>query len=201
MSHLSAEEFVDLIDDALPPPRRAHLESCAACRGEAGVLGVVLARSAAAADVPEPSPLFWDHLSARVREGIEAPPARSWRDWAGWRGAAWTAGLASLALASLIIFETAPRAPLPESPRPAAATTAPPVDGRSDRRSRRPGERRGLGARPQRRRPGRGRCGARRRNQHAARRRRADGSRIVGARTVGAGAPAAGRARTARSGA
>lgn len=35
------------------------------------------------AEVPEPSPLFWDHLSSRVSRAVEAdarlPPARPWR--------------------------------------------------------------------------------------------------------------------------
>jgi hypothetical protein len=34
------------------------------------------------ADVPEPSPLFWDHLSARIGERIDAESDRSW--WQAW---------------------------------------------------------------------------------------------------------------------
>lgn len=76
MSHLSPPEFVDLAEGVLAPARAAHLDTCDSCRAQAA--GVDDALRAAAADdlVPEPSPLFWEHLSARVREGIDAAPRR-----------------------------------------------------------------------------------------------------------------------------
>jgi hypothetical protein len=54
--------------------------------------------------VPEPSPLFWDHLSARVREGIDgAKPATSWSVF-GWlhRGSAPWAVFAALVVLLIV---------------------------------------------------------------------------------------------------
>lgn len=76
MKHLSRAEFVDLIESSqtLPPDRVRHLEACDECREEAATLRTV---RALAADDPasEPSPLFWDHFSARVSERLRIEPA------------------------------------------------------------------------------------------------------------------------------
>ena len=77
MSHLSPSELVDLAEGTLDPARAAHTSACDACRAQAAVVRDALLMTATSGDVPEPSPLFWDHLSARVREGIAAPPPRS----------------------------------------------------------------------------------------------------------------------------
>ncbi len=72
MSHLTPEEFVDAVDGTLGPlsdDRLRHLKGCVRCRDELASLGATL-RDTRAADIPEPSPLFWDHLSRRVRERI-----------------------------------------------------------------------------------------------------------------------------------
>jgi hypothetical protein len=37
-----------------------------------------LIEEVSAADVPEPSPLFWNHFAARVNAAIDAPPPRAW---------------------------------------------------------------------------------------------------------------------------
>jgi hypothetical protein len=74
--HLTPEELIDSRERQLPPARQAHADACAICRAELAQLDEML-RDVAAVDVPEPSPLFWDHLSARIRERIdhEPPPA------------------------------------------------------------------------------------------------------------------------------
>jgi hypothetical protein len=85
--HLSRDERLLALDGALDggldAARRAHLDTCAACRSEIEALGGVLAR-VRAVDVPEPSPLFWDHLARRVGDAIAQEPAparrRAW--WA-----------------------------------------------------------------------------------------------------------------------
>jgi len=74
MSHLTDLELIAAIEDAaardLPAARRRHLDACESCRGRADDLrGVIVA--AADAAVPEPSPLFWQHFSTRVRQGID----------------------------------------------------------------------------------------------------------------------------------
>jgi len=75
MKHLSPSEFVDYVDGALDPERTAHIAACGVCRREAEALRATV-HEASIADAPEPSPLFWDHLRARVREEIAAPAPR-----------------------------------------------------------------------------------------------------------------------------
>jgi hypothetical protein len=84
MTHLTADEIVDALDGALESVRHAHLETCAACRTELEQLAGTLS-AARSATIPEPSPLFWDHLSRRVRATIDdEPPVRRWPLWLRW---------------------------------------------------------------------------------------------------------------------
>jgi len=85
MSHLSRSEIVDLVEETLPQERAAHLDLCAACRDEFETIRAAL-RDVEAVDVPDPSPLFWEHLQARVREGVANAPRRSAWDWLRVRG-------------------------------------------------------------------------------------------------------------------
>jgi hypothetical protein len=71
--HLTPEELVDSLDRAISPARQAHVDSCPACRAERVRLDAVV-RNVAAVEVPEPSPLFWDHLSGRIREIVAREP-------------------------------------------------------------------------------------------------------------------------------
>jgi hypothetical protein len=84
MTHLTPDEFIDLVDNALPAERREHVAACARCRQEAAQLRALLSE-VRASDVPEPSPLFWDHFSARVQAaiGAEIVPRRvaRWFEW------------------------------------------------------------------------------------------------------------------------
>jgi hypothetical protein len=110
--HLSPDELIDLAEDARAEAAVPHLQSCEVCRHQVVALRATMS-TAAGIDVPEPSPLFWDHLSHRVREGIdreEVPAARpAWRALAArgsWRG--WTiAGVAAAVIVS--IYVTTPR--------------------------------------------------------------------------------------------
>lgn len=77
--HLRDTEFVDFAEGTLAGPRAAHLDSCAECRAHAEDVAAAL-RAVSAVDTPEPSPLFWDHFSARVRESV----AHETPDRAGW---------------------------------------------------------------------------------------------------------------------
>lgn len=96
--HLRDTEFIDLLDGTLPETRRAHLAGCRECRDTAAALAGA-AQDAACLDVPEPSPLFWDHLSARVTDAVAKEPGPSWRLWRvpAMTRPAWT-GLAAVAL-------------------------------------------------------------------------------------------------------
>ena len=98
-THLSESEFVDLIEETLEARRAAHVESCASCREQAGALRAML-RDTASLDVPEPSPLFWEHFAARVRGDIASERAGGRSGWA-WTGARRLAPFA--AVAALII--------------------------------------------------------------------------------------------------
>jgi hypothetical protein len=104
MSHLSSSEFVDLAEQTLEPRRAAHAETCAACRAQASIVRDALQATRAAGAVPEPSPLFWDHLSARVRDGIARQPPR--RFGLGWGFRGFQPDVAVVALAVVIFSVT-----------------------------------------------------------------------------------------------
>lgn len=81
--HLNAEDIVDIAEGTRNEATVPHLASCDACRQQVTDLRAMLS-AASEVDVPEPSPLFWDHFSARVRDAVaaEAVPRRSWfGDW------------------------------------------------------------------------------------------------------------------------
>jgi len=69
----------------------------------------------AAGAVPEPSPLFWNHLSARVRETVAAEPipAAWWMVY--WRPIAMAVGTAGL-VAFVMLRTHAPAVPAPVAP-------------------------------------------------------------------------------------
>jgi len=63
------------------------------------------------ADVPEPSPLFWEHLSQRVHDAVAAQPVPS-RSWFGRVNFAWAAGIvATLAVMLLAVTASVHRQP------------------------------------------------------------------------------------------
>jgi hypothetical protein len=109
MTHLSPEQLLDVADGTRPDDEFPHLQSCATCAREvAGLRGTIDA--AAEVDIPEPSPLFWTHLSQRVRDavageepgstdpkrvGLQAVPQAFARGW--WRLAKATAVAAVVA--------------------------------------------------------------------------------------------------------
>ena len=80
MTHLSPEALLDVAEGTVPTDRHPHLAECRRCRDRLAELQAAIA--AIAVDVPEPSPLFWDHLSARVREATAAEPTPHEPWWA-----------------------------------------------------------------------------------------------------------------------
>jgi anti-sigma-K factor RskA len=86
MRHLTSEQLVDAAEGAPIESSSAHLETCEACQRRLTELQALRAAAADAGDVPEPSPLFWDHLSARVHDAVGAAgvPRAAW-----WRPSAW----------------------------------------------------------------------------------------------------------------
>jgi len=81
MGHLTSGELVDLAEGSRDDRAMPHLAACDVCRRQLAELRAMVSVGDlnAGGDVPEPSPLFWDHLSARVHDGVrnERVPARA----------------------------------------------------------------------------------------------------------------------------
>jgi hypothetical protein len=115
MGHLSPEVLLDLAEGA-PAAADAHLAVCATCRGEVEALRSTIAL-AQSATVPEPSPLFWDHLSARVKTAVEADALRQ-PAWAFTRSG-WFGGVLAIAAAlviAVVLVSRGPSAPVVGEP-------------------------------------------------------------------------------------
>ena len=97
--HLTPEELLDLAEGTRASSSAPHLVTCATCRQQLDDLRGVLA--SIDVPVPEPSPLFWDHLSAQVRERVaaEGAPASTWFGLGRW---AW--GLTAAMSAAVVVF-------------------------------------------------------------------------------------------------
>ena len=84
MIHLTPEQFVDIADGVLAESGSEvapHLATCVECRQQLADMRAVMTE-VADVESPAPSPLFWDQLSARVRDAVaEESPRRSWRVW------------------------------------------------------------------------------------------------------------------------
>jgi hypothetical protein len=87
MAHLTSDQLIDLVEGTQPESSAPHLRACSACRRQLAELRTTMAR-VAEIEVPEPSPLFWDHLSARVRSAVDAGGEARPSTWPGRRGAA-----------------------------------------------------------------------------------------------------------------
>jgi len=108
--HLSADQLVDLAEGTQPESAAPHLASCAICRRQLADMRAMMS-VAAEVDVPEPSPLFWDHLSARVGEAVaaEQAPRRSWIGALSWtRLVTPLASAAALLLLALVVSSSRP---------------------------------------------------------------------------------------------
>jgi predicted anti-sigma-YlaC factor YlaD len=84
MTHLTADQIVEAAEGTVARSVADHLEHCAQCRDHVALMTSVIGDVEGASGVPEPSPLFWDHLSRRVREATDqeaVPMAATW--WAG----------------------------------------------------------------------------------------------------------------------
>ena len=126
MSHLSPDTFVDLLDGSRSERSVPHLVSCLACQRQLAELRATW-EAAEAVQEPEPSPLFWDHFSARVHEAVSAEPMprQRWPPFAHWRMAVVAVGAAAV----LVVAALGPLRPGTSNdaalaPRAAAAATA-----------------------------------------------------------------------------
>ena len=126
--HLTPEELIDLAEGTRPESALPHVETCAACRRQIADLRAAMAASIEI-DAPEPSPLFWEHLSARVREAVAAegapgPRRREWK-WGSLLPWSWstTAVAGVVAAVALAVYMTTPRDRNSVTPSPDLADT------------------------------------------------------------------------------
>ena len=112
--HLTAEEFVDFAEGARDEASAPHLAACDACRVQLAELRSTLTL-AAGAEVPEPPPLYWTRLSARVRDAIADDSTGWWEAWV--RPGLWASiAAAVIVLAAVGLWTNAPaRAPRPSA--------------------------------------------------------------------------------------
>jgi len=103
--HLNAADLIDLADGVRAESSVPHLAECARCRQQLVELREMMDAAAGAADVPEPSPLFWDHLSQRVHLAVaeESGRRRGWRDRLAWRRTFIPASAMAVAAALLVV--------------------------------------------------------------------------------------------------
>jgi hypothetical protein len=130
MAHLDETQLLDALDGGPDEAAAAHIASCASCAGRVGELHFVLQsmRASGAADVPEPSPLFWEHFPARVSRAIDAKPERP-----AWFGAyGWLWGSAA-AVAVMLVLLALPPGRETGAPAPAANGGGTPIITSSER--------------------------------------------------------------------
>src|SRR5580765_631780 len=82
MRHLTPEQVVDVADGVGTASSTRHLRACTACQRQLTELRLATSM-AAEVDVPEPSPLFWDHFSARVHDAVNVGHETSVRTRSG----------------------------------------------------------------------------------------------------------------------
>jgi hypothetical protein len=114
MAHLTAEQMLDIAEGTRPAADFPHVSSCAACAARVEAIAQTIAR-AAEVDVPEPSPLFWDHLSDRIRDRVSegaAPDASWWPTFLSpWRAVVAAAAAAVLVAAVVVAVRRPVSAP------------------------------------------------------------------------------------------
>lgn len=103
MRHLTPEILLDIAEGTCAEQETPHLATCPGCRQQLAEVRKTLETVFATADgpVPEPSPLFWDRLSERVRHGVAAGGAPQRRFWLGtW---SWSTVVPAAAVAVVVI--------------------------------------------------------------------------------------------------
>ena len=123
MKHLSPEALLDVAEGTVPRDRYPHLAECGMCRDQLAELQATIAT--VAVDVPEPSPLFWDHLSARVREATAAEPLAT-EPWWGLRKWMFPLIAAATAAVLFIAISFGSGTTTPATSRPAVVSTSNP---------------------------------------------------------------------------
>jgi hypothetical protein len=100
MQHLDDTQLVDAVDGRLDEAAAAHADACEQCRARLTELRRMLG-ALAAVDVPEPSPLFWDHFPSRVSRAIDVPAAP--QRWFTPARLVWSSAAALVVVAVLLV--------------------------------------------------------------------------------------------------
>ena len=128
MTHLSAEQLIDIAEGRSERAAVAHAATCEACRAAVGELRATMTLAQTDGQ-HEPSPLFWDHFSARVGAAVRAEAERRERraSWV-WRWVPLSALAAAVLVAALVIMPRGAARPGSETaspaPSPAVANAA-----------------------------------------------------------------------------
>jgi hypothetical protein len=120
MAHLTPDRLVDLAEGTQPESAVPHLAECDACRRSLAELRATMSVVAGGGDaVPEPSPLFWDHLSARVRDRVaeSAPGGTGWVE--GWLRPRVALPILAGVAGAVLLAVVASRGPIVQTPIPA----------------------------------------------------------------------------------
>lgn len=132
MAHLKPARLVDLAEGVEAEESVPHLAECDTCRRALAEVRSAMADIAqpGSDDVKEPSPLFWDHLSARVRDAVAEEGQRGRATWSDrWLRPRLIAPVlvSALALALVVLVVRNAKAPtakaIPSTMQPIAATT------------------------------------------------------------------------------
>ena len=128
MRHLTVDELVDLGEGSARDADVPHLAACAECRHRLADLRATMAM-ASEVEVPEPSPLFWDHFSSRVRDAVAAERAGGeawWQRFVSWPGLlAPVSAAAAAILVAAIVFKSP--ATVPEAQHDAHIASSTPI--------------------------------------------------------------------------
>ena len=130
MRHLTSEQLIDLAEGGRAASSTPHLQSCETCRNRLAELRATLS-DVASVDVPEPSPLFWDHFSARVHDAVEAERAGAsvFSRWSWLRlTPLWAGALAAVVLAIVIVTSGGRPGQPVSAPAGPSASAAGPLD-------------------------------------------------------------------------
>lgn len=98
--HLTPDEFIDAAEGTQREASLPHLSVCDACREHLAAMRATMA-AAAEADVPEPSPLFWESFAARIHEHLETESDLRW--WLAWTWPRVLIPLSAVALLALVV--------------------------------------------------------------------------------------------------
>jgi hypothetical protein len=128
VAHLTPEQLVDLAEGTAAESSAPHLGTCGSCRGALAALRATMADVGGGPDpvnpvnndVPEPSPLFWDHFAHRIRDQVAeqgAPDGWSWME--GWWRPRVVLPIVATVAGAIVLAVVVSRRPIAPNPIPA----------------------------------------------------------------------------------